>query len=416
MTGINNIHTAAGNTVADESFEDLSPTGNNQNSDFDIIDNEEYSNLIKETPPKDTKLPDDMLRNVKFHKCSGLSEAQIAAIDNMRAPKTRGFFSNLFSAIGRSFVKGINAVKSLFSSTKLNDTIRNRTAEIRNMTPFDMSELPDDSKKISFDMDQMGKLTGLGSKIEVIPFKAYSNESSTPDQSYRQYLFPHGEPRLDDIKQNPSLQDCWFLASISSILNSQGTTGIERLFSPSTTKDHVLVRLGENLYDVPLGRYSNGSEKFGSNSANWVVALENAMQMHLLATANSDKLSNLTNNSDPVNIRMKTISEGFRALAANKNVDVNVMLHPTNSKTDIDQIKTAIKNKRPVALGHIGNAFKALANGVSPHHAISVLGLTPKEDALIVLDPYGEIKKFDFSSLKDCRVFIAEEPPQKTNN
>ncbi len=407
MTGINNIHTAGSSTVTDDSFEDLSLAENNPADEFDVLDDEQYGNIIKEMQPKDTKLPENMLQNAKFHKCSGLSDVQIAAIDNMKAPKVRGFFSNLFSAIGRSFVRGINAIKSAFSSNNLNDTIKNRTSEIRKMNPVMMTELPEDSKKISCDLDQMGKLTGLGDKIKVVPFKAYnSTEISSPEQSLKQILFPHGEPRLDDIKQNPSLQDCWFLSSIGSLLNTQGTKHIENLFSPSITKDHVLVRLGKDQYDVPLGRFSNGSEKFGSNSANWVVALENAMQMHLLATASSEKISSLHSDSDPVNIRMKDISIGLRALSGSQNMSVNVLLNPTTD--DVQQIKQAIKDNRPIAIGHKGNVFKALANGVSPNHAISVLGLTPKEDALVVLDPYGEVKKFDFSSLKDCRVYIVD--------
>ena len=182
MTGINNIHTAGSSTVTDDSFEDLSPAENNPADEFDVLDDEQYGNIIKEMPPKDTKLPENMLQNAKFHKCSGLSDVQIAAIDNMKAPKVRGFFSNLFSAIGRSFVRGINAIKSAFSSNNLNDTIKNRTSEIRKMNPVMMTELPEDSKKISCDLDQMGKLTGLGDKIKVVPFKAYnSTESSSPE-------------------------------------------------------------------------------------------------------------------------------------------------------------------------------------------------------------------------------------------
>ncbi|WP_406040766.1 hypothetical protein [Succinimonas sp.] len=103
-----------------------------------------------------------MLRNVKFHNCKGLSQEQIAAIDNMKAPKTRGFLSNLFSGIGRSLVRGFNAVRSLFSGTDLSGVLRQRTDAIRNMRPVKLPELPQVTVPISMDTEQMGRLTGLG--------------------------------------------------------------------------------------------------------------------------------------------------------------------------------------------------------------------------------------------------------------
>ena len=409
MTGVNTIDNQQNGYTADEPFEDLSPaTGTGASgvigNDFEDVD---ANAIISQMPPKGVKLPDNMLRNVKIHNCKGLSKEQIAAIDNMKAPKTRGFLSNLFSSIGRSLVRGFNAVRSLFSGTDLSGVLRQRTDAIRNMLPVKLPELPQLTVPISMDTEQMGRLTGLGNNnVGLIPFASYDNDENRNTESFQKMLFPHGEPRLGDIKQNPKLQDCWFLSSIASVLNTQGTESITRLFSHSETEGHVLIRLGKKQYDVPLGRYTNGSENFGSNSANWVVALENAMQMHLLATADDISISRLPDDSDSVNIRMKSMNLGIKALMGD-GTDVTVLLAPKNN---IDVIKEAIRNGQPVSVGHKGGVFKALANGISPGHAVSVMGITPNEDALIVLDPYGQVKKLNFSALENCSVAIMDKP------
>ena len=217
-------------------------------------------------------------------------------------------------------------------------------------------------------------------------------------------LFPHGEPRLGDIRQNPKLQDCWFLSSIASVLNTQGTESITRLFSASETEGNVIIRLGKKQYDVPLGRYTNGSENFGSNSSNWVVALENAMQMHLLTTVFDDDLGVLPNNSDSVNIRMKDTGVGLRAILGDSVPEIKIL----NPENRIEEVKEAVRKGQPVSFGHRGGVFKALANGISPEHAVSVMGMTPNEDAFIILDPCGEVKRLPFSALSNCRVSIME--------
>ena len=353
---------------------------------------------------KDFKVPKDMLTNVKIHNCKGLSPQQIYAIDNMRAPKTRGFLSNLFSSIGRSLVRGINAVRARISGINLSGVLRERTDAIRNMQPRELRPLPPETQPVSMDNEQMGHLTGLGNHTRVVPFVPYNNEENRDASNLQKKLFPHGEPRLGDIKQNPKLQDCWFLYSIASVLNTQGTKSITRLFSASATEGNVFIRLGNKQYDVPLGRYTNGSENFGSNSANWVVALENAMQMHLLTTAYDGDLTVLPNNSDSVNIRMKDTTVGLMAILGNSVVEHKVLV-PEN---EIDVIKAAVRKGQPVSIGHRGGILKALANGISPEHAVSVMGMTPNEDAFIILDPYGEVKRLPFSALSNCRVSIME--------
>ena len=398
MTGAvnNNVITAGTN----ENIQTSEPVRNtNAREEFDILDEEAL-------PPQNTLLSQNMLRNVRFHRCTGLNNEQIAVIDNMRAPKVRGFFSNLFSKIGRSVVGFVHAFKSRETRTILNDTLRTRTNALRNIKADKLPELPRDSTPVSMDAGQIGKLTGLGSRTRVIPFVPYENEENRNASPLQKMLFPHGEPRFDDIKQNPRLQDCWFLSSISSILNSQGAEGIERLFSPSAKENHVLVRLGKNQYEVPLGRYTNGSENFGSRSANWVVALENAMQMHLLAMRKDEySLSEVISNPDSnVNIRMRGAEVGLKALLCD-GYDVTLVQNP-ESETGLNTIKTAIKNNRPVVLGHAGGLFKALSDGISPKHAVSVLGMSPDEKSLIVQDPYGKTKMLAVSKLHECSVCL----------
>ena len=416
MTGVNTIDKVQnGYTADDDSFEDLSPeeditsantakTAVNSFSGAEIME----SPVSAAVPPKGAKIPENMLRNARFHTCSGLTQHQIAAIDNMRAPRVRGFFANLFSGVGRTLVRGINAVRARFSGVNLSGVLRERTDAIRHMTPVKISDLPPETAPVSMDNEQMGRLTGLGNDVRLVPFVPYDNEENRNASELQKMLFPHGEPRLSDIKQNPKLQDCWFLSSIASVLNTQGTESITRLFSPSNTEGNVLIRLGSKQYDVPLGRYACGSENFGSKSANGVVALENAMQMHLLTSVSADDLGVLLNNSDIVNIRIKDMGFGSRAILGDSVVEFKVL----NPEDRVDEVKDAIRKGQPVSIGHRKGVLKALANGISPEHAVSVMGMTPNEDALIILDPYGEVKKLPFSALSNCVVSYIETAQQ----
>ena len=414
MTGISNNPQSSN---LNSSFEDLGDyvvkqepggagsVGTAGNNGFEILDDD---SLVQATGvPQESALPDNMLKNVKFHKCNGLSQEQIRVIDNLRAPKTRGFFSNLFSKIGRSIVSFVSLFRSSSSKARANDTLRERTEMLRAPTiGYQIKPLPKDTQPVSMDYEQMGRLTGLGSKTGLVPFEPYENSDTRDATLLQKMLYPHGSPRIDDVKQDPKLQDCWFLSSIITALNtSRGT--IEQLFSPSETEGNVLVRLGNKQYDVPLGRYTNGSETFGSRSANWVVALENAMQMHLMATKTENyELTSMLSNSDPVNMRMKDAAIGLQALFGN-SVRVNFEKFPTD-KNAIEQIKTNIDNGYPVVLGHAGGLFNALADGISPGHAVSVLGLSPDKSSMIVQDPYGKAVELPFSALSHCVVYTVE--------
>ena len=266
MTGISNNPQSSSNL--NSNFVDLGDfvvkqepggagsVGTAGNNGFEILDDESLSGMAG--VPQDNVLPDNMLKDVRFHECKGLSHEQVAVIDHLRAPKTRGFFSNLFSKIGRSIVSFVSLFRSS-SKARANATLQERTEMLRAPTMgYQIKPLPKGTQPVSMDCEQMGSLTGLGSKTRLVPFEPYENSDTRDATLLQKMLYPHGSPRIDDVKQDPKLQDCWFLSSIITALNtSRGT--IEQLFSPSKTEGNVLVRLGNNQYDVPLGRYTNGS-------------------------------------------------------------------------------------------------------------------------------------------------------------
>ena len=235
----------------------------------------------------------------------------------------------------------------------------------------------------------------------------------SPEEVMKAKLFPgDNSPKLSDIKQDPALQDCWFLSSITALLTSQGTQSIQRLFTPSQNEGFVNIRLGYNNYEVPMGRIcsADGKSKFGSNSAPWVVALENAMMIHLSLGRESDGIRNNT-----ADMNLKEPLDGLKALVGSNHYDnAHFIRHSSSGINAFNAIKDSIDSGMPVVLGHAGNALSSLGDGIAPNHAITVLDCHkneahPDKSFVTVLDPYGEVKNLYVKDLSKCMIYTASD-------
>lgn len=324
-----------------------------------------------------------------------------AAIESIRQDKPSNTFK---SALGRAVLWIVNLFKGVKSSSSLSTTAKLEV--LRGKQP---SPLPDNVENKNspylFSKEQLGNLCGLTKDCKIKYF-------SKPEENkgYKEVLFPHGEPRLSDIKQNPNLQDCWFLSSISSMLQSEGVESISRLFSESKVPGNVIVRLGAHLYDVPMGRITDSSgDKFGSNSANWVVALENAMLMHEALSAENPDLNNprsLENYKSNIRMPMRYPSEGLKALHGYKpdggQVEFKTIDWEFRSpQRGVTLISGMLELGKPAIIGHSRqNSGKiALRDGIAPGHAVTVLEVVP--NGFKILDPYGQVKTLAKDSITD---------------
>ncbi len=359
---------------------------------------------VKPAPAdKDTILS---FEGAKVIKHSAVPENYKSVIETIRQPKPSNTFLH---KLGRAVLWFVNLFKGVKSSSTLSTD--EKLNILRNKQP---SPLPDNVKNkgapYSFNTDMLANLSGLD-KGKGIRYEPFYNMDKEPNKDYKDVLFPSGEPRLADIKQNPELQDCWFLSSITSLLQTQGTESITRLFSPSDIPGNVVVRLGTNLYDVPMARIADGNgDKFGSDSAPWVVVLENAMLMHLSLTANEPQSLThdvLESYKEDIRMPLRYPSVGFAALlgsstSGGENATVVHLGRAFNSVEEgRDIISKLLKKGKPVVIGQLsGSSPKiALRDGISPGHAVTVLEVIP--NGFKVLDPYGQVKTLPQSSIID---------------
>lgn len=272
---------------------------------------------------------------------------------------------------------------------------------------------------VGFTQQEIGLALGLKGQIG---FKEFSGEGLK-----QLYPGPDVEPRLDDIKQNPALQNCWFLSAVGGLLASRGHLAIKEMIippNPQTSPPTVNVRLGDNVYAVPLGDLTDaGGRKAVSDSAPWVRVLEMAMQMHLLNAAihNSVPGETIMPGASQINMAYRDIHVGLQALVgAREKGNVAVLSQaedPGDVQENLTKIKEALGNGYPVVLGHIPQSesiltkvLGSLKDGLSPGHAVSVLDVNKKDSKLTVLDPYGKIRILDFEVLTRCTVAIGRLP------
>ncbi len=386
---------------------------NQVDDDFEITGGNVIQGRIKEAPDDDFVITEKTKPTGNESKKANLKGAFV--IEKFNLPeKTANTLKNIrqtkpssgfFNALGRLILKVVNYFKGGVSDSSVlstSDKIKQlREVEIQSPLPKPQKT---NAEPYSMTTEQLSRLAGLGANTKIEPFGDVGANFS----NLNNLLFGENSiPTLSDIKQNPDFQDCWFLSSITSVLSTQGPEAITRLFDASDTPNHIHVRLGENTYDVPLGRIVDGNgNKFGSNSANWVVALENAMLMHLGVSVTDSNSNNLT--AKDLRMTVRSPGEGLSALlGCSMKHKIETMTLPMSSNDVLTHIKEKLAKHLPVIIGHSSGAT-ALSDGIAPHHAVTVLDIE-NDNKVVVLDPYGEVKKISVSSLKNYTAYSTED-------
>lgn len=381
------------NQIDDDDFQ----ISGNPNETVKVQNQEDKDDFVVNVSPKGNESKKANLNGAFVVNKFNLPEKTANTLKNIRVPKPS---SGFFNKIGRMILKVVNFFKGVSDSSTLSTP--QKIGELRGVKV--QSPLPKpaqtNGKPYSMTTEQLARLAGLGADTKIEPF----SEFGTNYTNINHVLFgDNSMPTLSDIKQDPEFQDCWFLSSITSILSTQGPDAIFRLFDVSDTPNHVLVRLGENTYDVPLGRIKDGNgNKFGSNSANWVVALENAMLMHLGVEYSNTDAKNVT--AKDLKMAYRSAGDGLTALLGcsfTHRIDYRSLQMSSNEVLDL--IKDNLSKHKPVVIGHSSKAT-ALSDGISPGHAVTVLDIE-NNNKVVVLDPYGEVKKVPVSSLKNYSVY-----------
>ena len=322
----------------------------------------------------------------------------------------RSGVKNFFAAIGRGLMNVAHVVKSVISFDFVRPSWWNNNvkgmdekyelsrpnSEFAKEPTIDLKPLAD-SKPIDFDKDAVIASLGLGGPATIKEFKNMGNANN---------IYPHGGPRLSDIKQNPSLQDCWFLSSIAAVLSQQGAKAITRLIEVAPDRQTANVRLGDKLYKVPLGEVKGNGTKGVSNSAPWVKLLEQAMAM---------RVCDLSKTGTSAKMAFRDISEGMNALLGRTNGGDYGMIMGDNSQETLATIDTLIASGKPVVLGHVPGMVGvkdkiagALRDNISPGHAVTVMDVKDRGNGkawITVMDPYGRTRDISSSALKRTIIY-----------
>ena len=322
----------------------------------------------------------------------------------------RSGVKNFFASIGRGLMNVAHVVKSVitfdfvFPSWWKNNVkgmdekyeLSRPNAEFAKKPTIDLKPLSD-NKPIEFDKDAVIASLGLGGPATIKEFKNMGNANN---------IYPHGGPRLSDIKQNPALQDCWFLSSIAAVLSQQGAEAITRLIEVAPDRTSANVRLGDKLYKVPLGEVKGNGTHGVSNSAPWVKLLEQAMAM---------RVCDLSRSGTSAKMAFRDISEGMNALLGRTNGDSYSMIMGDDSPETLGTLQKLITSGKPVVLGHVpgmsgvkDQIAGALRDNISPGHAVTVMDFKVRgygKAWITVMDPYGRTRDISSSALKRSIIY-----------
>lgn len=288
---------------------------------------------------------------------------------------------------------------------------------------------------VSYTNGEIGAAMGLDGPADVVPF----DEDDVAQ-------IANGDFHLEDIEQDPNLQNCWFLSSLASVLSFKGAQFLQNLITiPQVVNggnqradaDFALVKMGINTYKVPLGDVVGaGGEKGTSSSKAWVRLLETAMQMHMVRLVQMDL-------QPPQGIGLKVDMHGGSPLLAlgallgleevrpvfqndpgsPMQLDEKITIRrgqegDGNLNDRLDTIQFALGGGKPVVLATSDDLGQSLKYGISPGHAVSVQGVEfdgddnePGHPYLHILDPYGRSVVMDADILlTGAQIFIGEEP------
>ena len=317
---------------------------------------------------------------------------------------------NFIHSIGRKIMGFCSAVAGFFRLTppahslaKMNELVKLRQKEQVEKGPFAGTE----NNAVEYSDEAFAAASGLTGTITRKPF--------TPEEVAQ---IKKGDFSLADIKQDPALQDCWFLSSLASVLAAKGANYISNLIHiPEPTENepqpsHAYVKLGDDTYKVPLAEIcgNGGKTKGVSDSKPWVKLLETAMQMHMIRHGGENP-----------SMHRNDASKALNALLG-RNSSVSMAFHTTAAE-QFATIQKSLLAGKPVVLATSPSNVNALKTGISPRHAVAVLDIISPDYAgktkenlpenatpgyLVVQDPYGHITVVKASDLTNVTV-ISEE-------
>lgn len=347
-----------------------------------------------------------------------------------RVPARHSFFKSLAGLgklLGRAFMRACHVVNNALSRAipkksrrDFKDDMQVRFAGLQSVSVAphetgDESKLPNgtnvpESTVVSYTKEEVGAALGLGKPVTIKKFS-----SDDIDQIKK------GDFNLDDIEQDPNLQNCWFLSSLTSVLAFKGASAIQKLITiqkseGSNTEDYALVKLGVGTYKVPLGDVMGKGNEIGTSSSKpWVRLLETAMQMHMVNLfqkyqADSYGIKIDMNGGSPARALGALLGLESEMDAMGRNLICENITVLKGDNADCDSIANALKNNIPVVLCSGEDWGPSLKYGFSPGHAVSVQAVetTGKgRNFLHILDPYGRSVVLDAGILKNgATVFI----------
>ena len=311
---------------------------------------------------------------------------------------------NFFKKCGRGIMNAFSAIRGARSfyhakSVAHFNSALNVTGNGSSLARSAWKDSIDYSKTVSYSDKELAAASGLRGNVEVKKFTADQIQSITA-----------GNFRLSDIKQDPGLQDCWFLSSVGAFLAKGGSGSLSDLIhipagENNQPPEHAYVKLGTDVYKVPLGIVTGGGKKNISDSAPWVNLLETAMQMHLINV--TDKESITTNGP---RMAERNVQDAFAALQGVKHNGFRIA--SVHVKATLSKVRDFFTLGRPVVLASPKDApFFALSTGISPGHAVTVVGVEqgkrPGDGRVTVLDPYGHTTVINEDDLQQFDMIAA---------
>ena len=372
-------------------------------SDFVIVDDLPGAELLRSSTVE--KLPADnrLLNDLKAH-----SSVRKTALNVVK---------DFFRAAGRRIMGICSAIRGLFSSAPVAEGLvdMNRRLDVTGRGTAKATET-DMSKAASYSDEEIGAAFGLKGQIVRKEFEAKEIQE-----------IRDGKFSLDDIRQDPSFQDCWFLSSLASVMVAKGARAVASLIQiPNPDEGFAYVRLGsKSVYKVPLGEIcgDTGSTKSVSDSKPWVKLLETAMQMHMIKDTigldgeqRGDPTMGPGHPQEALNAFLDAMGgyDEVQSFEVGKN-DIR------NEKDMFDVVCKGLRNHHPVVLGTPHSNLVALGSGISPDHAVTVLDAYTADGArisdgaqvqdaapgyLLVQDPYGKTKIVSASILSKATVSV----------
>lgn len=370
--------------------------------------------------------------------------------DMVPARHTLGkFVGNFFKRIGRAVMQTCHAIRNTFAFAPPKRSRAEFQAALESRHPEAYAQgarsrvgtwTSRPGNLYSCGTDVLGAAMGLRENIRVKPFTDAEIEA-----------IRKGQFKLTDIVQDPNFENCWFLGTLVSFLTAKGPGAIQELISlpplsGNRSGDAPLtaqVKLGGEVYDVPLGELRDDRGSGVSASAPWVRLMETAMQMHLLnlhekgvVIQGFEKVVNMAFGIPGLALhsllgqgvtsyqRGKPMLDPRGVSVSKMNVDSLLLKHQKDNAQNVtrgdcvnelvEKILDARQNGRSVMLTTSGSRWTSLGVGLSPNHTVSIQDVVRKKDGTAyfqILDPYNRSVSISSDILLNGGGVVMEKAP-----